>query len=208
MKNRTILKLVQTAVLLAILLILNFTPLGYLKIGIFEISLLTIPVVIGAMIVGPASGAVLGLAFGVTSYLQCFGPSAFGTTLNNINPFAQFIVCVPTRVLMGWLTGVIFKGLKAVDKTKTVCYFASGLIGALLNTILFMGALVLFFWRSDYIQSMAQSAGAENIFAFIIAMVGLNGIVEMAASCIIGGGVSKVLSRVMKHSSDGEYVSN
>ena len=57
-KNKT-LEMVQLAVLIAIMLILAFTPLGYLCIGPLAISLMTIPVVIGAMILGPAGGAVL-----------------------------------------------------------------------------------------------------------------------------------------------------
>ena len=64
--------MVQLAVLIAIMLILAFTPLGYLRIGPLAISLMTIPVVIGAMILGPAGGAVLGLVFGLTSFYQCF----------------------------------------------------------------------------------------------------------------------------------------
>ena len=63
-KNKT-LEMVQLAVLIAIMLILAFTPLGYLRIGPLAISLMTIPVVIGAMILGPAGGAVLGLVFGL-----------------------------------------------------------------------------------------------------------------------------------------------
>ena len=62
--------MVQLAVLIAIMLILAFTPLGYLRIGPLAISLMTIPVVIGAMILGPAGGAVLGLVFGLTSFYQ------------------------------------------------------------------------------------------------------------------------------------------
>ena len=66
-KNKT-LEMVQLAVLIAIMLILAFTPLGYLRIGPLAISLMTIPVVIGAMILGPAGGAVLGLGFGLSSF--------------------------------------------------------------------------------------------------------------------------------------------
>ena len=61
MKNKRTLKMVQMAILIAVLLVMSYTPLGYLKIGLLSISLLSIPVVIGAMLVGPAAGAVLGL---------------------------------------------------------------------------------------------------------------------------------------------------
>ena len=112
--------MVQLAVLIAIMLILAFTPLGYLRIGPLAISLMTIPVVIGAMILGPAGGAVLGLVFGLTSFYQCFAGDPFGAALVAMNPFFTFLVCIPTRTLMGWLSGVIFKALWKIDKTKTV----------------------------------------------------------------------------------------
>lgn len=71
-------KLVQMAILIAVMLILAFTPLGYLKVGAIEITFMTIPVVVGAIILGPTAGAVLGGVFGLTSFIQCFGMSAFG----------------------------------------------------------------------------------------------------------------------------------
>lgn len=80
--------MVQLAVLIAIMLILAFTPLGYLRIGPLAISLMTIPVVIGAMILGPAGGAVLGLVFGLTSFYQCFAGDPFGAALVAMNPFS------------------------------------------------------------------------------------------------------------------------
>ena len=134
-KNKT-LEMVQLAVLIAIMLILAFTPLGYLRIGPLAISLMTIPVVIGAMILGPAGGAVLGLVFGLTSFYQCFAGDPFGAALVAMNPFFTFLVCIPTRTLMGWLSGVIFKALWKIDKTKTVTYFVTavafcGINGAL-----------------------------------------------------------------------------
>lgn len=201
-KNRT-LKLVQTAILVAIVLIMAFTPLGYLKVGIFSIALVTIPVVIGAMTLGPGPGLILGTVFGLTSFVQCFGMDAFGTTLFNINPILTFIMCVPTRMLMGWLTGVIFRALYRIDSTKIICYFVGGLIGALLNTLFFMTVFTLGFFHTDYVQGLA---GGKSLTAFFIAMIGVNGIVEMLTCSIVGGGVSKALSRLIKRTSDGEYI--
>lgn len=63
MKDKKVVEMAQMAVLTAIILIMAFTPLGYLRTGGLEVSLITIPVVIGAMITGPAAGAVLGGIF-------------------------------------------------------------------------------------------------------------------------------------------------
>ena len=198
MKNKKTLEMVQMAVLIAIILIMAITPLGYLRTGGLEISLMTVPVVIGAMSVGPGCGAVLGLAFGLTSFYQCFGMSAFGAALLNINPFLTFLVCVPTRALMGYLSGVLFRAMYKVDKTKTVSYFAAALLGAFMYTLFFMGMLMICFGNSDYLQDMNASLGNLNVFAFILALAGINGLLEMPLTCIAGGAVSKALSRAFR----------
>ena len=76
MKNRTNIRwLTQLALLVAILLVLNYTPLGYLQIGPLSASLLTVPVAIGAMTMGPTAGAILGGVFGATSFIQALEAS-------------------------------------------------------------------------------------------------------------------------------------
>lgn len=141
--DRKVLWLTELSVLLAIIIVMGFTPIGYLKFGIVEITLITVPVIIGAVHMGEKAGALLGLAFGLTSFLQAvFGMSAFGVVLMEISPLFCFLTCVPTRMLMGFLTGVIFKALK---RDNTVAYAVAGLSGSLLNTLLFMTTLLLCF---------------------------------------------------------------
>ena len=188
--------MVQLAVLIAIMLILAFTPLGYLRIGPLAISLMTIPVVIGAMILSPTGGAVLGLVFGLTSFYQCFAGDPFGATLVAINPFFTFLVCIPTRTLMGWLSGVIFKALWKIDKTKVVSFFVTGLLGAFMNTLFFMSTLMICFGHTDYLQSM--NVNGLNLVGFAVAFCGINGALEMPMSCIVGGGVAKAVSVALK----------
>ena len=86
-------RLTQLALLVAIMLVLAFTPLGYLKLGpALEITFMTIPVAVGAILLGPASGAFLGGVFGLTSFIQCFGMSQFGATLLGIDAVRTFLV--------------------------------------------------------------------------------------------------------------------
>ena len=190
--------MVQMAILIAVLLVMAYTPLGYLRIGLLSISLLTIPVVIGSMLIGPGAGAVLGTVFGITSFAQCFGADPFGGALLAINPFLTFLVCIPTRALMGFLAGLIFKGIHKVDKTKTVSYFVGGLSGALLNTILFMSMLMLCFWSTEYMQAINAGMGSLDIWAFLIAFIGVNGVVEAIVCCAAGGIISKAVSKALK----------
>ncbi|MBR2503598.1 MAG: ECF transporter S component [Oscillospiraceae bacterium] len=194
MKKTKTLKLAQLALLVAIVLVMAYTPLGYLRTLGLEISFLMIPVTIGAIVLGPAEGAILGLVFGLTSFATCFGSSPFGVALLAINPVYTFIGCVVTRVLAGFLTGVIFK---AVKKLK-LGYEITSLAGPLLNTLFFMGALVLFFYNTEFIQNLAASLGAANPFTFVIAFVGLQGLVEAVACCVIAAVVSKNVHKFIK----------
>ena len=183
-------RLVQMAILIAIMLVLAFTPLGYLKVGAIEITFMTIPVVIGAILLGPAAGAFLGGVFGLTSFIQCFGMSAFGAALLGINPFLTFLVCMVPRILMGYLAGVIFRVIYRHDKTKILSFAASSLSGALLNTILFVGMLMLSFGSSEYMMTMR---GGLDLLAFLAAYVGVNGLVEAIVAFVLGTAISKAL---------------
>lgn len=187
MKKTKTLKLAQLALLVAVVLVMSYTPLGYFRTLGLEISFLMIPVTIGAIILGPVEGAILGLVFGLTSFGTCFGASPFGATLLAINPVFTFISCVVTRVLAGFLPGVIFKAAK---KFK-FGYEIASVAGPVLNTVFFMGALVMFFYNTEFIQSIASSLGTANPFAFVLAFVGLQGVVEAVACCVI----STIISR-------------
>lgn len=197
MRSTKTIKMAQMAILIAVVLIMAFTPLGYLKTVGLEISLITIPVAIGAMVIGPGAGAVLGAVFGLTSFYQCFGMSPFGAVLLGINPLYTFLVCVPTRILTGYLAGVLFKVFIKADKSNTICYFVGGFMTAFLNTLFFMGTLILFFWNTEYIQSL-NAAGA-NALMFVAAFVGINGVVEWIATTIVGGIVSKAVAKIAKN---------
>ncbi|MCQ2432693.1 MAG: ECF transporter S component [Clostridia bacterium] len=188
-------KMVQMAILIAIMLVFAFTPLGYLPIGPLSITLMCVPVAIGAIVTGPTGGAVLGLVFGLTSFVQCFGKDPFGTFLFGQNPFGTFVMCIVARVLCGWLSGLIFKGMQKIDKTKIVSYYVASLSTALLNTLFFMGFLVIFFWHNqNFIGQMNEwGMNTEKLMPFLVAFVGLNGVVEAAVNFILGGTIAKIL---------------
>ena len=73
--------LVEMALLVAIILLMAFTPIGYIKTAGLEITLIVVPVAVGAVTLGPVAGAILGGVFGITSFIQCFGMSQFGALL-------------------------------------------------------------------------------------------------------------------------------
>lgn len=191
-------RLVLTALLTALIIVMAFTPLGYLKAGAIEITFITIPVIIGAVLLGPVGGLFLGAVFGITSFIQCFGMSTFGVALFSVSPLHTAIVCIVPRVLMGWLTAVIFKAVSSKDKTSFVQYLVASIAGPLLNTILFTGTLLLLFNNAPIIIQLKEQFGSTNVMAFAAAFVGVNGLIEAGVCAVLGTALCKALSVAMK----------
>ena len=112
----TVQDMVRLSVLVAIMLLLELTGLGMIKTAGLEITIFLVPVIVGAIVMGPGAGAFLGGVFGCISFWECFGKSWFGTMLLGISPVLTFLVCVPTRILAGWLCGLAFKALHKLDQ--------------------------------------------------------------------------------------------
>lgn len=190
--NSQVLAMTELAILAAVIVVMAFTPLGYLRTAGLEITFITIPVIVGAIVLGPKAGAFLGGVFGVTSFLQVvLGLSPFGVMLMGISPIRCFLVCVPTRILMGLCTGLIWN----LWKNKSIAaYSVTSLSGALLNTLFFMSTLIALFWNTDVIQGIAESLGTTGVLAFVIAFVGVNGLVEAICCFTLAGAVAKAVN--------------
>lgn len=185
-------QLVLLGLLTAILLVMSYTPLGYLNIGPLAISFNVIPVALAAITLGPVGGAVVGGVFGITSFLQCIGvggSSAMGVILFDINPVLAFVQRFIPRVLDGLLIGFIFKGVRKVSNTYVSCA-VTGFCSAFFNTAFFMSALVLLFGNTEYVQGLM---GGKNFIVFICTFVGINAVCEMLASTLISGAVGAAL---------------
>lgn len=185
-------QLVILGLMTALLLLMAYTPLGYLNIGPLAITFNVIPVAIAAITLGPTGGAIAGAVFGMTSFLQCIGvggTSAMGAILFDINPIFAFIQRFVPRLLDGFLLGYIFKGARKLTNTSAAC-MATGFFSAFLNTVFFMTSLVLLFGNTSYMQELM---GGKNAIAFICGFVGINAVFEMIASTIITGAVGMAL---------------
>lgn len=192
-QRKKTLQLVQMAVLTAIIIVMAFTPLGFLKIGVVSITFLMIPVAIGAILLGPVAGAILGGVFGATSFAQCFGMEPFGTALMSINPFFTFILCFIPRILMGLLVGLIYKALMKLSEQRFIPYIVASASGALLNTALFVGALLLLFGNNASVQEMFGGSA----WVIITALITTNALIEIAVSLVVGTAVTKALMAAM-----------
>ena len=197
-KDPRTLRMVQTAVLTAIIILMAFTPLGYLRVGPLEITFLTIPVVIGAILISPKHGAFLGGVFGLTSFVLFFS-NPLGIAFLSISPVLSFILAMAPRIIMGYGVGIIFRFLASRDSTKLLSFTGAALSGALLNTVLFVGGMILFFGSSEVLRSFG-----DTVIAIIGVLVGVNAAVEAAVVMIAGTAIAKALAKSFsKTAADG-----
>ena len=189
----------EYAVFIAIILMMRVTGLSRIPVGPLVMTLTMVPIAIGAMLLGPLGGAILGMVFGFTSlYDAMTGASAMTGFFFQVSPFHTVVLCVVTRTLVGAVTGWLFQLLRKLDRQRIWCYFAGGLLAPMLNTIFFMGYIVLVFYQTEYVQKTAAKLGAVNPLMFVILLVGLQGLVEWLTGCVIGGGVAKAVARALK----------
>ena len=181
------------AMLVAVLIVLAYVNIP-MPMGL-SITFNMIPVAIAAMAMGLPGGMIIGGAFGLISFLQCFGicgSSALGAALVSVSPVLMFIQRFVSRVLVGVLAAVIYR---AMGKTRAPLYIrglVTGFSAAFFNTLFFMTLLVLFFGSTD---KLAGPIAEKGVFLYIITSVGINAVVEMAVAAVVTGAAGAALKK-------------
>lgn len=194
------------AVFALIIVVMAFTPVGFLKTGNLEASFLVVPVAIGAILLGPTYGAVLGLVMGVVSFAQCFGASDMGSALFGVSAVNTFLLCVIPRVICAWMAGVFYDLLSKIDKTGFVPQIAAAVVCPLFNFILFMLGLSLLFGQTPYLLNMQTQMNASGI-GFYFALGGMNLLYELLASVVLTTGISTLILKFKNRNKVKEEVS-
>lgn len=199
-KNKTQ-KMVLTAVFAAIIILMANVPfLGYINLGFVSATTIHIPVIIGAVLLGPSSGAFLGFIFGLTSCLKAtFQPNLTSFCFSPFSPigdgnFFSLIICFVPRILIGIVAYYVFAMLMKVLGGKrrmkeSVALPIAGIAGSMTNTILVMGGIYIFF-GAQYAEA-ANIAGA--LYAAIMAVVIGNGIPEAIVCAVLVTLIGKAL---------------
>lgn len=197
-RNNKIYALSLISLMIAIMFIFGFTPLGTISFGALNITLMGIPIAIIACLFGPIMGAIMGAVWGTISLIQAFtlmDPTAI--LLNNYVPeyisqarwiIGMIVTCFITRTIVGFLSGVFFDLMKKVDKKGYVSSLIGSMTVPLLNTILFMTSFCLFFYNTKAIQE--NFSQYTNPFTFVIGIVGINFIIEFLVNAILGSAIS------------------
>ena len=176
-----------TAVLAAIVLLMAFTPLGYLRVGPVSITFLVIPVVIGGMTLGPVRGGFLGAIFGATSFAQCFMGDPFGAALVSLSPMATAVACFVPRILIGVVAGLLFPALHKLTRNNAVSFIVTSVAGTLTNTVLFVGMVVGFFQGSYF--------GGSPFWTIFVSFFTFNVALELVVGVVVSAALSAVLDR-------------
>ena len=190
----------QLALLVAVEMVMKLIGLGSVPVGPLYMSFLTVPVAVGAIVMGPAAGMILGGVFGFVSFMDAIkGVSVMTSTLLAVSPVHTFVLCFGMRVLMGVCVGLVYRGMERICKNSVVNCFVTSLSAPLLNTLFFMGYIVLVFYQTEYIQGLVSAKGAGNPLMFVVLLVGVQGVVEAIVCSVAGtaaaGGVKKALRR-------------
>lgn len=207
-RNTKTLELVQLALFAAIILLMVSVPyLGYIPLGFMNATIIHIPVIIGALFLGPKKGAILGFIFGLTSlFNNTFNPnvtsfvfSPFYTMSGVHGGIRSLIVCFVPRILIGVVAYYVYQSLiKAMGHKITarpIAFAAAGVSGALTNTILVMSG-IYFLFGSSY--AAAKGLAIDSLYKIIFTVIGTQGIPEAIIAGVIVTAVGQVLYKFKK----------
>ena len=173
-------KIAGVGLLSAIVVVLQLLG-SFIHFGPFSISLVLIPIVVGASLYGALSGAWLGLVFGITVLLS--GDAAAFLT---VNPAGTVITVILKGALAGLLAGGIYKLLES--KNKAIATIISAIVCPVVNTGIFLIGCRLFFF-----DTIKEWAGGTNAFVYMITgLVGFNFLFELGANIILSPTIVKL----------------
>ncbi len=203
--------LTQLAILSAIIAVLAFTPLGSIPLGgPIVATIVQFPVVVGAILMGPKAGGFLGGVFGLCSMLwfTIYGtPTAFvfspfyssqianGTMQTILYALGAIVTCFLPRILIGIVSAYVYRAIARKDKHQFFACGVAGVAGAMTNTILVMGCILLFF-----MQPYADVNGVlpSALWGIIGTTIAVNGVLEAIVTGVLVVAIAKPLLLITK----------
>ena len=201
--------LTRLAILTAVIFLLAFTPLGYLTIGPIAATTVQMPVIIGAVLLGPMSGGILGFFFGLSAVIKVLtmpGADPFATMALQYSPLSYIIICIGPRILMGWLAGLLAAALKKIAASSAerggkvlansvLGYTATGFIGSMMNTVFYLGAL----WGlAAEVIATAYGTDISAVGGIVMTTAVTAGIPEAIVSALVVSAVCKAMEIIFR----------
>ena len=193
MKNKKIERMVGIALLMALVVVMQFLTGIIPPVGGFAISLVLIPIVLGAALYGPGAGAILGGTFGVIVYVNCInGTDVGGHMVFEANPILCFVVVMCKGILAGTLSGFAYKALKR--KNGYLAILVSAIVCPVVNTGVFIISMLAFF-----IDVLNSWAGGGNILGYVLTgLVLANFVPELLINVIFSPASQRIIRTVDK----------
>lgn len=205
--------LTSVALMAAIVILLANTPLGMIQLPIIKATTVHIPVIIGAILLGPAAGAILGATFGVCSLISntmaptllSFAFSPFMSMSGIAGAVKALWISIGCRVMIGVISGWFWILLKKMNVYRVLALALTGFIGSMTNTVFVMGS-IYFLLARDY--AAVKSVAVDAVWGLVMGTVLASGIPEAVTAAIIvtfvGGAMfaglkSQSVRRSLKH---------
>ena len=193
------------AMFAAIVVALATTPLGMIPLVITKATTVHIPVILGAILLGPLAGGILGGVFGICSVisntmtpaLTSFAFSPFLSTTGLPGVLKALWIAVGCRILIGVAAGWLWRALNRGDRSPWWSLPLVGFVGSMVNTILVMGSIYVLFAQQ---YAAAKEVAREAVFGLIMTTVAVNGIPEALAAAVLVTAIGKALLRVTRKS--------
>ena len=180
MKNNKVVRLVGIAILIALVVILQLLG-SFIRFGPVSVSLVLIPIVIGAAMYGPGAGAILGCVFSIVVLLQPDTVFFYG-----IHFWGTVLTVLAKGTFAGLLAGIIYFLISR--KNKWLAVILAAVSCPIVNTGLFFAGCRLFFWNA-----LAEIGGGNAFMYVITAMIGFNFIAELIMNVICAPVVLRIL---------------
>ena len=176
-------KLTVLALLTAIVVVLQALAIS-IRFGVFTITLVLAPIIVGAALYGAAAGAWLGFVFGVVVVLTDAGPFLAVSVIGTI------ITCISKGVLSGLAAGAVYRLLE--KKNSLVASICAGICAPVVNTGVFLIGCRLFFY--DTVAAWGAAVGFENTALYmIVSFVGINFLVELGINLVLSSAIVQIV---------------
>ncbi len=191
------LRLVQLSLLSALIILLQMYVVITLPGGL-SLSLVMVPIVVGAVLYGPNSGALLGGVFGLTVTVMAL-QGQLGPLTNmmvSYNALLTAAVCMLKGIAAGWVSGAIAKAFK---KRSFAGVFLAAAAAPIVNTGIFVLGMITVF--KDVMLSFAAQNQLEVTSALtfaVVVLVGFNFVVELGANLILSPAIASIVKAIRK----------
>lgn len=190
-----------TALMAAIVVLLANTPLGMIPLPVIKATTTHIPVIVGAILLGPLAGTILGAVFGICSMISntmtpallSFAFSPFLAT-TGAGALKAVWVAVGCRAMIGLVSGWLWILLKKLRLPDLAALPIVGFVGSMTNTVFVMGS-IYFLLRPEYAKAMGVAVDA--VFGLVMGVITGSSVLEAVVALVLVTALGRILLTVM-----------